>query len=225
MSETRFLIDFRQTTDLKNATRYEQKIKKRKKRKKTVKIASSKKKEGKYASQRRQPRRPQKMSSARKKKRSTTSMSMMPAATQQRRRSEQRWCACVFAVCYQQVALWGGRAACVNGDDDGDCDVDVANLDLDLETHWRFWGELGAFYGCVLLLFLFSACFSSLFFSFFLHVSWHEVLKSKACIVWVVARSVCVCGCLLSDLVLCMYGVCLGEESGTGEWGKGREGS
>lgn len=44
VSETRFLIDFRQTTDLKNATRYEQKIKKRKKRKKTVKIASSKKK-------------------------------------------------------------------------------------------------------------------------------------------------------------------------------------
>lgn len=167
VSETRFLIDFRQTTDLKNATRYEQKIKKRKKRKKTVKIASSKKKEGKYASQRRQPRRPQKMSSARKKKRSTTSMSMMPAATQQRRRSEQRLCVCVFAVCYQQVALWGGRAACVNCDDDGDCDVDVANLDLDLETHWRFWGELGAFYGCVLLLFLFFACFSSLFFSFF----------------------------------------------------------
>lgn len=153
------------------------------------------------------------MSSARKKKEARRRCRWC----QQRRRSEQRLCACVFAVCYQQVALWGGRAACVNCDDDGDCDVDVANLDLDLETHWRFWGELGAFYGCVLLLFLFFASFSSLFFSFFfLHVSWHEVLKSKACIVWVVAHCVCVCGCLLSDLVLCMYCVCLGEESGTG---------
>lgn len=43
MSETRFLIDFRQTTDLKNATRYEQKIKKGKREKKQLKSQAAKK--------------------------------------------------------------------------------------------------------------------------------------------------------------------------------------
>lgn len=117
-------------------------------------------------------------------------MSMMPAATSQRAAA---LCMCVF--CCQQVALWGGRVACVDCNCDCDCDVDVANLDLDLETRWRFWGELGAFYVCVsllLLLFLSFLCLLLFSFSFFLHVSWHEVLKSKACIVWVVALCVCV---------------------------------
>lgn len=79
-----------------------------------------------------------------------------------------------------------GRVACVDCDSNSDADVANLDLDLDLETRWRF------------VVSFFSFC---LLFSFFLHVSWHEVLKSKACIVWVVA-SLCV---LLSDLVLCMY--------------------
>lgn len=139
------------------------KIKKRKKRKKTVKIASSKKKK-ENTLRNDVSRDVHRKCQARAKKKEARRRCRW---CQQRRRSEQRLCACVFAVCYQQVALWGGRAACVNCDGNCDCDVDVANLDLDLETHWRFWGELGAFYGCVLLLFLFFASFSSLFFSFF----------------------------------------------------------
>lgn len=95
---------------------------------------------------------------------------------------------------------------------------------------WRLTGVFGASWARFMA--AFCCCFFSLpasllfsfrfFFARFLARGFK--IKSVYC---VGGRSLCmcVCGCLLSDLVLCMYCVCLGEESGTGEWGEGREGS
>lgn len=184
VSETRFLIDFRQTTDLKNATRYEQKKKRNKKE------AERKKKQ-------------LKSQEAKKKRRNDVSYDDdddVHTKCQARATSTSQP---LHVSVYTCVLPAGGsveRVACV--DCDSDCDADVANLDLDLETRWRF----------VVSFFLFA---SLLFFSsFFLHVSWHEVLKSKACIVWVVA-SLCVCVCVGGSYRIWCY-VCIEYRRGRG---------
>lgn len=185
--------------------------KKKEKEKKTVKIARSKKK--KENTLRNDVSRDVHRKCQARAKKKKHDVDVDDASSDAAETSLRAAALSVCVVCCQQVALWGGRAACVDCNCDGD--VDVANLDLDLETRWRFWGDLGAFYGCVFVVVVVVSFFSlpaAFFLFFFLHVSWHEVLKSKACIVWVVA--LCVCGWLLSDLVLCMYWVCLVEGSG-----------
>lgn len=183
MSETRFLIDFRQTTDLKNATRYEQK--KRKRKKKQLKSQEAKKKKENTLRNDVSGDVHRKCQARAKKKKHDVDVddaSSDAAATSLR--------AAALSVCVlgcQQVALWGGRAACVDCNCDGD--VDVANLDLDLETRWRFWGDLGAFYGCVFVVSFFSlpAAFFLLFFARFLARGFK--IKSVYC---VGGRSLCV---------------------------------
>lgn len=105
------------------------------------------------------------MSSARKKKKYDVDVD--DASSDAAETSLRAAALSVCVVCCQQVALWGGRAACVDCNCDGD--VDVANLDLDLETRWRFWGDLGAFYGCVFVVVVVVSFFSlpAAFFLFF----------------------------------------------------------
>lgn len=116
-------------------------------------------------------------------------MSMMPAATSQRAAT-----VCVCLLC--ATSRW----LCGEGALPASTATTTATATLTLLTWtwtWRLTGVFGASWARFMA--AFCCCFFSLpasllfSFRFFLHVSWHEVLKSKACIVWVVARCVCVC--------------------------------